>query len=455
MKKIVGLVATETGVTVYASDGESINLSRDEYDLKPLTQVVMDGVSTGAFATIDLANFRSGGRKVEAAFSGLGRFKMFRVLKESVASLFASADPEAKAAEVAMPMSRVDKEKETTIVSVSGSDVLPGTERLKVHLDHAKKNNLGPGLELFMSRMAKVARQRGHTAQELLAFIEKGNLPITEDGSVLGYKSLYASDGGWYVDPHTKKVRQRLGSFVQMDEKLVDRNRATECSVGLHVGRQDYVASFSGNNLFIVKIAPEDVIAVPLYEASKMRVCGYHIVAHLTPEQRSLVIRHESISKAESGQKLIADIVRGNHVAISEIVTVGGSYGSDVTTKAPETVEEPKKVKKLVKPMKALDDMPVEKPSKNSVIDLVGSFDAKAAAASGDLSAALILTPEKKVEKPAPKAKAKSKTVGKRVLTDEQKAALQIVKNGKSVRSAERSTGVSARTISRLIKEGF
>jgi hypothetical protein len=131
-------------------------------------------------------------------------------------------------------------------------------------------------------------------------FLEHRNLPLTEDGHFLAYKSVasdylskasgrepveVSTDGGRTWTTYKGRIPNKVGSIVRMPRNLVDDNRAQECSYGLHVGSLAYSGPngfyHSGNDkVVIVKVNPRDIVAVPKdYQAQKMRVCQYEVVA--------------------------------------------------------------------------------------------------------------------------------------------------------------------------------
>lgn len=154
-----------------------------------------------------------------------------------------------------------------------------------------------------------------NSVTELYGFMEACDLPITEDGCLLAYRSVRMD----YLDQHTGKtcyswpyekvntkilereftfepdegvfyrtvngvstVVDRLAETVRisMQRNLVDDNRNQTCSKGLHVCSQKYPKY--GQRLLLVKINPADVVSVPTdYSQSKMRVCAFEVVKDL------------------------------------------------------------------------------------------------------------------------------------------------------------------------------
>jgi hypothetical protein len=197
--------------------------------------------------------------------------------------------------------SQVEPTQTHTIIAVSNNKVVPGVEQIKSQFTRALKMGSTKGVEAFLARAGKVAEKRSHSVQDLLKFMERGDLPIADDGSIIIYKVLNKKSSGEYRDVHSGNVEQWVGAYVCMDESLVDHNRNNECSNGLHVARRGYIGSFSGDVCTLCKVAPEDVIAVPSYDANKMRVCGYHIIFELTAEEFTLIKANKPMSTITSG----------------------------------------------------------------------------------------------------------------------------------------------------------
>jgi hypothetical protein len=109
-------------------------------------------------------------------------------------------------------------------------------------------------------------------------FLDKHGLTITEDGCFIGYKggsgdgrsihsgvedvTVTLADGT--VEIHKGRIPYPVGATVEMPRSLVDPDRDSACSVGLHVGTHNYATSYASNGLFMtVSVNPRDVVAVP------------------------------------------------------------------------------------------------------------------------------------------------------------------------------------------------
>jgi hypothetical protein len=95
-----------------------------------------------------------------------------------------------------------------------------------------------------------------------------------------------------FTDLHTHKMEIRLGEAVKFDRSECDADPRKSCSYGLHVGATSYVESFANTNsvVLVCLVNPMNVMAVPEYDNSKMRVCEYYPFALATFEDRKIDI---------------------------------------------------------------------------------------------------------------------------------------------------------------------
>ena len=235
-----------------------------------------------------------------------------------------------------------DEDPDTIVaVNTQTGSVIPHAHKLSSQMKAASKLKDFSGFVNFINRLEPVLKDRGHSAEDLMKFIEHGDLPIADDGCIVIYKRL-KQKGNTFVDVHSGNIKQNVGSYVFMRPGLVDPNRRQDCSNGLHVASLGYLSSFSGNVTVMAKVRPEDVFAVPEYSHTKMRVCGYHILAVLPESLRTHVNTGGSISSIPEGKELLNKVLRGAHVGITELVEVGGHNGSNVTYTKVENTEAAK-----------------------------------------------------------------------------------------------------------------
>lgn len=160
-------------------------------------------------------------------------------------------------------------------------------------------------LVLFMENLMQNPSYRA--VNELYGFLEKNTLPITPDGHFLAYKKVEDT----YLDVHSKTVPNKPSYLFTDEEKAtmpilggrkkevtvdiennvtvvsMDRNRVNDdknqtCSEGLHFCSKEYLGSFGGNRIMILKINPRDVVSIPTdYNHSKGRACRYEVISEL------------------------------------------------------------------------------------------------------------------------------------------------------------------------------
>ena len=119
------------------------------------------------------------------------------------------------------------------------------------------------------------------SVDQLYGFLDNNSMGITEDGCFLAYR-VVTSD---YKDKYTGTVDNSPGRSPKMQRNLVDDDPNRTCSYGYHVCSLEYAKDFfhDNNRLVSVKVNPSNVVSVPVdYNNSKMRVCGYTVLADIT-----------------------------------------------------------------------------------------------------------------------------------------------------------------------------
>lgn len=369
-KTVVAATASNSIVTLYFDDGGTMPLAPDSAFTKQVMDKVAPALAASKTITLNMEE-KTLNIYTEMEKKTNGLVKFFRVAKKALLGIDAPTEQQIES--LALPMSDYNmSSNDDTIVAVIQTDdatpqeledaaafydemkanggtnegmggslsatettkpagtVLVGAEALKNQINHFYKQENPEGFNKFMQRLATVVKARGHTAQELLEFLKSADLPIADDGCIVAYKRLN-SQGSYYVDSHSGLVKQRVGSRVFMRTEMVDPDRRNECSNGLHIGRRDYMRSFSGNTIVIVKIAPEDVVAVPRdYDGSKMRCCGYHIVAEVPKEGFNHLSRNEPMTADSKAAEMLTKVIRGLHDPVDQLVEIRGHRGTDL-----------------------------------------------------------------------------------------------------------------------------
>lgn len=255
---------------------------------------------------------------------------------------------------------------ELSIVHENGNIQVEPLENLIRHA-HVTKNSAA--ITALLNRIASVDRQ--HSKEDLVRFIEKSSMPVTNDGRMVAFKRVQKINGNNY-DCHTGTILNNVGCRVEMAIDQVDPDRTRDCSYGLHVASRGYLRSFTGDTLLLILVNPEDVIAVPEYDPRKVRVCRYDIVHEFTPEQMRHIMSDEKLNDEvwqiikpyiEGAKYTINKIVNGVDVrnevirqAYKPKVETSEEYFKEVSAKEPEdTVKTVKAVKEMNNFQRLLD----------------------------------------------------------------------------------------------------
>lgn len=364
--RVVSAVADKKQAILYLEDGNQLMLKQGDHRLGDLLDIIIPITVKGEVAVVDLKDF-----SVYAAFEQktAGMTKFFKMAKNKVSGWFGgNTDPkpvqahvpaEGQKAILAAVMgetmtedhvtqhgSQIDPSDEvaadevvvavvTTPATATAPEkrtVIPGVNAIKPLIDHAVKTNSAGAVQAFLNRCAGFIDKRQHSVDDLMRFLEKGDLPLAEDGSIIAYKMLCNASGqpGVFVDCHSGKIQQRVGSYVCVNEDLVDLNRRNECSNGLHIARRSYLGGFGGDVCVLCKIDPEDVMVVPHNDANKVRVKGYHILGVLSDEAMKALQANKPMTGEEEALTMVYNAIKGDHIDRIEQVKVNGQYGSNV-----------------------------------------------------------------------------------------------------------------------------
>ena len=104
-----------------------------------------------------------------------------------------------------------------------------------------------------------------------------------------------------YTDMHSGSMRIVLGEPVKMDRKECDADFRRDCSNGLHVGATKYVENFAGraSTILVCYVNPANVVAVPDYDHSKMRVSEYFPFAIASYTDRKIDIIEQAYFESD------------------------------------------------------------------------------------------------------------------------------------------------------------
>ncbi len=360
--RVVSAVADKKQAILYLEDGETLVIKQGDHRLGDLLDHIIPITIRGEVAVVDLQDF-----SIYAAFEQKtqGATKFFRMAKNKIkgwfggqtethkatisedgkqaimAAVMGTTMTEEEVAEHGQPVDITDEvgEDEVVVAVIENKDtgkkaVIPGVHAIKPLIDHAVRTNSAEAVQNFLTRCAQFIDKRQHSVDDLMRFLERGDLPLAEDGSIIAYKMLkygrHPKGGEYFVDCHSGKIDQRVGSYVCVNENLVDLNRRNECSNGLHIARRGYLGGFGGDVCVLCKIDPEDVMVVPHNDPDKVRVKGYHILSVMSDEAMKLLKANKPMTGEEDALEMVYRAIKGDHIDRIERVQVNGQYGSNV-----------------------------------------------------------------------------------------------------------------------------
>lgn len=401
--RVISAAISENGATFYTEDGKAVPIAAGDMRIRDMLEKVYLAIENGNIPVeVDISTYTVFS-EIEKESKGMMRF--FRVAKKGLEKLLGIRAERGKVnghGMVSQPeknehgdvvlapqpgtepvtpeiVKRLEEahqatentslaDEDSTVVAVVGDIPIVGAEKLAGHAKAAVAQGNPKSFTRTFERLAAVAKDRKHTAQEALMFLEKMDLPFANDGSIIAYKSLQHSDTpNVFIDNYSGKLRQGLGTLVQMDVELVDDNRRVLCSNGLHVAQRGYLGGYgtgSGHVVCLIKIAPEDVISVPEYETQKMRVRAYHIVAVLTDADMNNIRAQKSFTAENMDQaSLLAKVIRGDHVPVLNITT---QHRNGYTQMQPvDVVQAPKVEGPEIQKAHTIDKTEMEKTTAN------------------------------------------------------------------------------------------
>ena len=214
-----------------------------------------------------------------------------------------------------------------TVVAVTDNGAMIGVEALEAALTNEASRD---GAAALLKRMTKTKFE--HTAQDVLSFLKRADLPLTINGDIIAYKRLNNREEGVMADCHSGTVGQRVGDEVVMPISKINLNRRQDCAAGLHIARRGYLGSFRGGALVICLIRPEDVIVVPHRTPDKVRVARYHIIHKVSESAAATLSNNRPMDPVQHKEDLavVTALVNGWIPDVLGTVMVTGPSKEDV-----------------------------------------------------------------------------------------------------------------------------
>jgi DNA-binding transcriptional regulator YiaG len=155
----------------------------------------------------------------------------------------------------------------------------------------------GKPVKHMLAFMDQLYQNRSPEAKaEFFQWLQNNELPITDDGHFLAYKSVDAN----LRDQHTHTIDNSPGQVIMMARADADPNYRTQCSYGFHVCSKQY--GLYGTRVLAVKVSPADVVAA---EGGKMRVTRYEVIKELGLKEK-LEFKADGFSTLE--RQLVVEI---------------------------------------------------------------------------------------------------------------------------------------------------
>lgn len=163
----------------------------------------------------------------------------------------------------------------------------------------------------FLKNLMKNPSQ--DSINELYNFLERGQLPLTDDGCFLAYKKINTD----FTDCYTGTIDNSIGSIVKMDRDKVNADRHQTCSTGLHFCSFDYLEIYDDDlPTIILKINPRDVVSIPAdYNNTKGRCCEYLVEAQYHDAHKAQFdapVAKDNIIKMSTKQKMVYALIESH-----------------------------------------------------------------------------------------------------------------------------------------------
>jgi hypothetical protein len=161
-------------------------------------------------------------------------------------------------------------------------------------LEMVKESKPVQGMMKFMNNLYQNPEPKA--IREFFDWLRENNLPITDDGCFLAYKSVDSK----LKDEHTHKIDNSPGQVIWMPRVAGDSSWRTQCSSGFHICSKQY--GLYGSRVMAVKANPRDVLSAV---AGKMRVLRYEVLFELGGIREDL-FKYQGFSALE--KRLVVEI---------------------------------------------------------------------------------------------------------------------------------------------------
>jgi hypothetical protein len=209
----------------------------------------------------------------------------------------------------------------------NGAEVVTGLAKRILDLIREGNDGLAAPLTKFLENLMDNPSRRA--VQGLYEWLEKSNLPITDDGCFIAWKIV----GPEFKDLRTGTFDNSPGKVVEVGRNEVDEDPDRTCSHGLHFCSSGYLPHYgnaTGNRVVMVKVNPADVVAFPRdYNTAKGRACKYTVLQEVARAEAPTMFDGAS-GVFDTGRK-----VTGMYVNARGAVTVTFSDNTESVTRVP------------------------------------------------------------------------------------------------------------------------
>lgn len=154
-----------------------------------------------------------------------------------------------------------------------------------------------------------------HHEYEGYSFNKSSNVNAQSGRTVVGnLKELYINlpnmASNSYTDAHTRSFDYRIGKSVSMPRHMGDDDNTVSCSKGFHSASKEYDYSGFGDTPILMIINPIDVLAVPMGEVGKLRICRWFFAMTL-PEDEKYILDDEEFDVTDLGDIFEEECLQG------------------------------------------------------------------------------------------------------------------------------------------------
>jgi hypothetical protein len=145
---------------------------------------------------------------------------------------------------------------------------------------------------------------------EFYDWLTESDLPITDDGCFLAYKSVDSNT----KDTYTHTIDNSPGQVIMMSRAVADTDYGNQCSTGYHICSKSY--GVYGSKTMAVKANPRYILSAV---SGKMRVTQYEVIAELGSKTEDLFML-EGFSDLE--KKVVVEIGKERKEMVQKLLSL-------------------------------------------------------------------------------------------------------------------------------------